>query len=105
MLQCPDHGDAGNGRIDGEEDIVEDNESEEWARLCDPPRLVSVLAVVPIEVGDCNRIDRGDRQRDFVGERVLEGFLRNVERVRERRLARAWVRDRRRRRVGRELED
>lgn len=57
VLQAADHGHAGNGRVDSQEDIVEDDKGVEWARLCDPPRLVPVLAVVPVDVGDGDEVD------------------------------------------------
>jgi hypothetical protein len=56
-LQCAHHGDARDGRIHCEEDIVEDDEGEEGARLRDAPGPVSVLAIVPIEVGDDDGVD------------------------------------------------
>lgn len=104
-LQGAHHGDARDGRVDGEEDIVEDDKGEEGARLCDAPGLVAVLAVVPVEVGDDDGVDARDVQGDLVGQGALVDALRDVEGVRERGLAGVGVRDGRRRRVGRELED
>ena len=105
VLQSADHGHAGDSRVDGQENIVEDDEGEEWARLCDLPGLVSVLAVVPVEVGDGDSVDRGDGQRHLVPQRALEDVLGDMEGVGEGRLAVVRVGDGRRRRVWRELED
>lgn len=52
VLQAQNHGHAGDGRIDGQEDIVEDDEGEEGAGFGDPPWLVAMLAVIPVEVCD-----------------------------------------------------
>lgn len=104
-LQGAHHGDTRDGRVDGEEDIVEDDKGEEGARLRDSPGLVSVLAVVPIEVGDDDGVDGGDVQGHLVGQRALVDVLGNVEGVCEGGHAGVGVRDGRRRRVGRELED
>lgn len=57
MLEAADHGHAGNGRVDSQEDIVEDDKGVEWAGFGNPPRLVTVLAVVPVDVGDGDKVD------------------------------------------------
>jgi hypothetical protein len=66
VLQSAHHGHAGDGRVDGQEDIVEDDKGKEGSRLRNPPRRVSVLAVVPVQVRHGNGVDRGDGQRDLV---------------------------------------
>lgn len=105
VLEAADHGDAGDGRVDGQEDVVEDDKREEGSGFGDPPRLVSMLAVVPVDVGDGDKVDRGNGQRDLVGQSALVDVLRNGKWVRKRRLAgpRRW--DGRGRSVGRELKD
>jgi hypothetical protein len=105
VLQRAHHGHAGDGRVHGQEDIVEDDEGEERARLGDAPRLVLVLAVVPVQVRHRDGIHSRNAQRDLVAQRALKDVLGDVERVREGRRFRVRVRDRGRRRVGRELED
>ena len=64
MLERADHGPAGDGRVDGEEDVVQDDEDVEGTRLADPPRLVAMLAVVCVEQGDGGGVDGGHGQRD-----------------------------------------
>jgi hypothetical protein len=49
MLESAKHGDAGDGRVDSEENIVQNDKGEEGARLADGPRLVPVLAVPPVQ--------------------------------------------------------
>jgi hypothetical protein len=105
VLQRADHGHAGDGRVDSQEDIVEDNKGEERTRLRDPPWLVSMLTVVPVEVCDRDGVDGGNRQRNLVAQRALEDVLGDVEWVREGPDFGVWVRNRRRRRVWWELED
>ena len=104
VLEGEDHGHARDGRVDGEEDIVGDDKGEERARLGDAPRLVLVLAVVPVQVRDDDGVDERDGQRHLVVECALEDALRDMPRVRERGLTRVRVGDGLRRRVGREFE-
>jgi hypothetical protein len=105
VLQCEHHGHAGDGRVHGQEDIVKDDEGKERTRLGDAPRLVLVLAVVPVQVRHHDGVHSRNAQRHLVAQRALKDVLGDVERVRERRLCGVRVRDRGRRRVGRELED
>jgi hypothetical protein len=105
VLQAADHGHAGDGGIDSQEDVVEDDEGVERARLCDPPRLVPMLAVVPVDVGDGDEVYRGNGQRNLVGERALVDVLADGKRVLEGRLADPWRRNRQWRSIWRELED
>jgi hypothetical protein len=84
---------------------VEDDKGEEGTRLRNAPGLVSMLAIVPVEVGDGNGVDRGNGQRDLVAQRALEDVLGNVEGVRKGRLAQVRVGDGRWRGVGGKLED
>lgn len=55
-----EHGEAGQGGVDGEKDVVRDNKCLEPAVAGNPPRLVAMLTVVPVEIGDSNGVDRGD---------------------------------------------
>lgn len=105
VLQAADHGDAGNGGVDGEEDIVEDDKGVEGARFGDSPGLVTMLAVVPVDVGDGDEVDGGDGQWHLVGQGALVDVLGNGERVRKGGLARPWRRNRLGCRVRGELED
>jgi hypothetical protein len=105
VLEAADHGHAGDGRVDGKEDIVEDDKGVEGAGFGDPPRLVAVLAVVPVDVGDGDEVDGGDGQRDLVGQGALVDVLGNWEGVRKRRLARPWGRNGRGGGIGRELQN
>lgn len=84
---------------------MEDDKGEEGSRLGDPPRLVPMLAIVPIEVRDGDGVHGGNSQRHFVGQRAFEDVLGDVERVREGRLNNVGVRNWLRRRVWREFED
>jgi hypothetical protein len=45
---------------------MEDDKGVEGAGFGDPPWLVAVLAVVPVDVGHGNEVDGGDGQRDLV---------------------------------------
>ena len=105
VLQAADHGHASDGRVDGQEDVVEDDKGVEGPGLCNPPRLVAMLAVVPVDVGDGNEVDGGDGQRDLVREGALVDVLRYREWVCEGRLASPWGRNGRGRGIGGELED
>jgi hypothetical protein len=104
-LEAADHGHTGNGRVDGQEDVVEDDKGKKGTRFGDPPRLVSMLTVVPVDVGDGDKVDGGNGQRDLVGQRALVDVLGDGEWVCKGRLAapRRW--DRRGRGIGRKLED
>jgi hypothetical protein len=105
VFQGADHGHAGDGRVDSQEDIVEDDKGEKRTRLRDLPWLVAMLTVVPVEVCDRDGVDGSNRQRNLVSQRALEDVLRDVEWVREGRDFGVGVRNRRRRRVWWELED
>lgn len=105
VLEAADHGHARHGRVDGEEDIVEDDKGVEGAGFGDPPRLVAVLAVVPVDVRHGDEVDGGDGQRDLVRQRALVDVFGDGEGVLEGRLARPWRRNGRGRGIGRELED
>ena len=104
-LQASDHGHESDGRINGQEDVVEDDEGEEGARLGNPPRLVPMLAIVPIDVGDCDGVDGGDDQGDLVRQRGLIDVCWDGKWIREGGLAMPLGREWRRRSVGREFED
>lgn len=105
VLQAADHGHAGDGRVDCQEDIMSDDESEEGARLCDAPWLVPMLTIVPVEVGDGSEVDGGDGERDLVGQRALVDVFGDWEGVGEGSFAVPWRRNRKWRGVWRELED
>lgn len=105
VLQAANHGDAGNGRVDGQEDVVEDDKGEEGTRLGDPPGLVAMLAIVPVDVGDGDEVDGGDGQRDLVGEGALVDVGGDGEGIRKRRLAVPRGRNGKGRWVWGELED
>ena len=92
-LQAVKHSEAGDGGVDGEEDIVGDNERLEPAMAGDPPRLVTVLTVVPVEVGDRSGVDGSNGQGNFRVKRLLEYVLRDLKRVRESWFAAVGVRD------------
>lgn len=71
----------------------------------DPPRLVAMLAVVPVEVGDGDSVDGGDGQGNLGVKRLLENVLGDLERVCEGRFPAVWVRDGRRCGIWRKLQD
>ena len=104
-LQAVEHGEAGKSGVYCEEDIVRNDERLEPAVARDPPRLVAMLAVVPVEVGDGRGVDSGDGQGDLGVERLLKEVLRDLERVRESRFTAVWVRDGRRCSIWGEPQD
>lgn len=104
-LHAADHGDKGHGRVDGEKDVVEDDKGEEGTRFGDLPGLVAMLAVVPVDVGDGDKVDRGNRQGHLVGEGALVDVLGDGEWVGECRLARPRRRNGRGGGIRRKLED
>jgi len=83
MLERADHGPTGYGRVDGEEDVVQDDEDVEGTRLADPPRLVAMLAVVCVEQGDGGRVDGGDGQGHNGLQSAVVDVLGDGERVPE----------------------
>lgn len=83
MLERADHGPAGDSRVDGEEDVVQDDEDVEGTRLADPPGLVAMLAVVCVEQGDGGRVDSGDGQRHDGLQGAVVDVLGDGERVPE----------------------
>ena len=105
VLEAADHGDASNGRVDSQEDIVEDDKGVEWAGFGDPPRLVTVLAVVPVDIGDGDEVDGGNGQGHLVRQRALVDVFGDRERVRKRRLASPWGRNGQGSGIGRELQN
>ncbi len=56
-LQAPDHSHASDGRVECQKDVMEDDKGEERARLRDPPCLVSMLAIVPVDISDRDGVD------------------------------------------------
>lgn len=82
-----------------------DDESKEWAGLGDPPWLVSMLPIVPVEVCDGDGVDSRDGQRNLVGKRVLKGLLGNLKWVRKGGLSRVWIGHWRWSSIWRELKD
>lgn len=64
VFHGPDHGDKRDCRVQGEEDIVEDDERVERTRLADGPWLVAAPAIVRVEEGHCCRVDGRYRERD-----------------------------------------
>ena len=100
-FQAVEHGHAGDCRVDSEKYVVGDNKCLEPAVAGNPPWLVAMLAVVPVEVGDRNGVDGGDGQGDLGVKRLLEDILRDLEWICECRFTTVWVRDRRRRSVRR----
>lgn len=76
-----DHAEKGPERVDGEEDIVEDDEEPEGAGLADGPGTVVSAAVEAVDVGDCAGVSGRDGDGD---SRVQEGRVdggRDVERA------------------------
>lgn len=107
MLERADHGPAGDGRVYGQQDIVEDDKGEEGASLADPPGLIPMLPVVGVEEGDCGRVYGSHRQRDDGLQHGVVDVGGNGERVPE--AGEGSLGDRRgygrRRGVGGEFED
>jgi len=105
VLQASNHGHTGDGRVDGQEHVVEDDKSVKRPRLRDSPGLVAVLAVVPVDKGNGDEVDAGNAQWDLVGQRALVEVFRNRERVGKGRLAVPWRRDGEGCGIWRKLED
>lgn len=95
-LQAVEHGEAGESRVYSEKDVVRNDKCLEPAVARNPPRLVAMLAIVPVEVRDGRGVDSGDGQGDLRVERLFEDVLWDLERVRESRFAAVRVRDGRR---------
>jgi hypothetical protein len=104
-LQTEKHGVAGEARVDSKEDVMGDDEGLEPAVAGNPPRLVAMLAVVPVEIGDRCGVDGGNGQGDLGIERLLEDILGDLERIRECRCAAVGIRDGRRCSVWRKPQD
>lgn len=100
-----EHGEACNARVYCQEDIVCNDKCLEPAVAGNPPRLVAMLTIVPIEVGDGDGVDGGDCQWHLGVKRLLEDVLRNLEWVREGRFAAVGVRDGRRCDIRGKFED
>lgn len=107
VLERADHSPAGDGRVDSEEHVVEDDEDVEGARLADGPRLVSVLAVVCIEQRDARCVYGCNGQRNDGFQCTVVDVGRDGERVPEAREGSISNGRGQRRRCGirRELED
>ena len=103
VLQAAEHGHAGDGGVDGQKHIVQDDKGIEDARLADAPRLVLVPPVVPVYEKDGGRVYGGNGRGHRERQGAVVDVLRDGERVLERGVVRR--RDRWRRGVGRELED
>ena len=104
-LQAVKHGHAGDGGVDGEKDIVCNDECLEPPVAGDPPWLVStMLAVVPVEVGEAKRRRRRQSSRGPWGRAHPQKCPGESETVRESRFAAVGVRDGRWRSIWEKLQ-
>lgn len=74
-----EHGPKGPGRVDAEEDIVEDDKGEEGPRLADGPGLLVAALVVDVEALDGDGVEGANGQRNLGVEGGLEEVLGDVE--------------------------
>lgn len=103
-LQGQNHGNTGDGRVNGQEDVVEYNKRKEYASLANRPRLIVSPPIVPVQEEDGRRVYGCDGQGDPVvqsGIIRLEGYWKGILEGR----AMGWRRYQRRRRVGWKLEN
>lgn len=90
------HGSEGDSRVDGQEDIVEDDEELERASRTDPPWLPASASVKLVDQGDRHNVASSNGKWDFHSERIVEGVIVDWERAPE---ASLFGRRRERRRV------
>lgn len=79
-LQTVEHAPAGPGGVDGEEDIVENDEVAEYPRLADSPGLLVVGEVVAIGQLDSDGVGESDANGHASVEGSAEDALGDVER-------------------------
>lgn len=65
-FQSAEHGVTGDGRVDGQKDVVENDKGLERARLADRPGLVAMVAVVLVQEQNARCVDGGDGEGDLV---------------------------------------
>lgn len=68
-------------RVNSQEDVVKNDKGEEWPRLGDCPRLLSILLVVYVEALDGDGVQSGDGQGDLGIESSREPMVGNIERA------------------------
>lgn len=74
-----EHGVEGDARVDGQEDVVQNDEELEGSRRADPPWLVSSAAVICVDQEDGDNISRSDRRRHLDVQRRIEQLAINWE--------------------------
>lgn len=85
------HAPPGPGRVDGQEDIVENDENAEEEGLADSPRLLAVRFVVGVQKLSGNGVDGRDGDGHAEVQSSVVDVIGNVER-RGRRRAACWRR-------------
>jgi hypothetical protein len=104
VLQGAHHGNAGDEGVDGQKDIMSNDEGAEGASLADCPGLVSAASIVGVQRDDRCSVHGGDGQGNLVVERGVVDGVGDGKRVLE---GESIVRGRNQRRSGvwREFED
>ena len=102
-VHCPGHGDEGHARVDGQEDVVDNDKSLEGAGFRYPPWLIYVTPVVGIDQGDRDHIDATNNQGDLDVQGAIVNVKGNCKRRPEVALVMRWG-QRRRNRIRWKLE-
>lgn len=102
--EATEHAPKGPGRVDGEEDVVEDDKDLEGGRLANGPGLLAAGAVEAVEQLDGDGVGGGNGQGHAGVEGTLEDRLGDVEGVHDGEVLRRGG-DGRRRVVRREVEE
>lgn len=74
-----EHGDEGGEAVDGERDIVQDDEGLEEGLACNPPRLVVTLAVPGVQAEDDEDVGGGEQEGHLGAHRKVEEPWRDAE--------------------------
>jgi len=104
VLESANHGDTGDGRVDGEEDVVKNDEGIKGAGFAESPGLVSMTAIVFVQENDGGCVDGCDGERYLEGQSCGEDVFGDGEGCLEG-VSFEWRRNWGRRWVGGEFED
>lgn len=80
-MEPTSHGKTGHGRVDGEEDVMEDHKGKEGLGLADGPGLVAMLAIVGIDGGDGRGVDSSNGDGDGRVQQLIEEVRIDLKRT------------------------